>query len=50
MQLFADATGYFPLALLLVFLAVALLASAFWVWMLVDSITNRTLDSTERLI
>ena len=46
----ADAAPYFFGGLgLMVFLAIVL-TSIFWIWMLVDSLTNPGLDGTERVI
>ena len=50
MQLFADATPYFFGGFFAVVLLIVLVTTAFWIWMLVDSITNRGLDSNEKLI
>lgn len=50
MQPFADLAPYFAGGFFVAILALVLLTSAFWLWMLVDGITNRTLDGTEKLI
>ena len=46
----ADAAPWIFGGLGLVILGLILLASIFWIWMLVDSITNPGLDGTERLV
>ena len=46
----ADAAPYVFGGLGVTFLLALLLTSIFWVWMLVDSITNPGLDGTERVI
>lgn len=50
MQLFADAAPYFFGGFFVLILLAFLLTTAFWLWMLVDSINNRRLDSNERMI
>ena len=34
----------------LIFLAVGILASVFWIWMLIDCATNKSLDGTLKIV
>ena len=50
--MFADAMilpALIPLMLVLVFLPFALLATAFWIWMLISAIQNKGLDEVEKI-
>ena len=50
--MFADAMilpALIPLMLVLVFLPFALLATAFWIWMLISAIQNKGLDEGEKI-
>ncbi len=42
--------GFELLFILLIVAPLALLCTAFWVWMLVDAIKNRALSDTEKII
>ena len=46
----ADAATGFFVGIPLVFLIILALGSIFWLWMLVDAITNPALDGTEKII
>jgi hypothetical protein len=48
-QLLADPSVIFA-GLGLVFLIIFLLLSIFWLWMLIDAITNTAIDGTEKIV
>ena len=52
MSILADggAAAFLLLLIPVFFIALAIAAMVFWVWMLVDAITNKTLADTDKLV
>ena len=50
LALLADAATGFFVGIPLVFLIILAVASLFWLWMLVDALTNAALNGTEKII